>query len=236
MTRAGKWTNVFVDGYAITSYSHSVEMTIEYDTEDGSAFEQDKNYTSLQGDGSATIDGYLSADVISALQTISGGKVITIPLGNNATPAIGDPAFMMNGCQGNYKVNSPKGGLQAANAAFKQANDAVWGVLLAKETGISADGNSTSVDQTAQTTAGGVGHCHITGVSASDTVTVYIEDSANNSDWATLITFTLDGSTVDGERVATTATETVDRYVRARWDVTGTDIDFDIVVSFKRNQ
>jgi hypothetical protein len=72
--------------------------------------------------------------------------------------------------------------------------------------------NSASVDETAGTANGGVGHLHVTAF-VSGTATVKIQHSTDNSVWNDLITFTAVTS-VTKERIELAAGTTVNRYVR----------------------
>jgi hypothetical protein len=101
--------------------------------------------------------------------------------------------------------------------------------LLAAET---ADGNGAAVDQGAQTTTGGIAHLHVTGMSASDSIVVTIEDSANGSTgWATVGTFASKAA-VGAERIVIPGT--IKRYVRAVWDVTGAGVSIPFLVALAR--
>lgn len=76
-----------------------------------------------------------------------------------------------------------------------------------------------SVNNSAPTTNGGVGYLICTAVST--TLDVVIEDSANNTDWATLVTFAqLAGGTEGSQAIAVTGT--VRQYLRATWTIGGT--------------
>jgi hypothetical protein len=237
MARAGKWGRVFVDGYALTVDVSDVTISNTNDELESSGYGMDKRYLVGQGDASITVDGYYTTATAAALQA-GNGKIISVAIGDNAAPTVGAPTFSISACQTEATVKPPKDGLVAINAKFLPdatvANIAGLdiGVMLCDTTDTSADGNGTALDQAAQSTAGGVGICHITGVSASDTVVVNIQDSANGTDWADLITFTIDGSVAAAQRLEVTGT--VDRYVRAEWDVTGSGVAIDIFVAFKR--
>lgn len=240
MARSGKWVRVFVGGYDLTVKTTEADPGgVVYDVIDKSGYTQDKNYILGQCDSEMVIDGMFDVDTTeAALSTPGAAEHVTMVFGNNTLPVLGDPSFSLYGCQPEYKVNAAKGGLQAVTARFKPragtGTPVEMGVLLLDDT-VTATGGASSNDYGAQTTAGAVGYCHLYGVSDSDTITIKIQDSANNSDWADLITFTLDGSAIGAERVATSATETVDRYVRAYYTISGTDPSFDVAVTFIRN-
>jgi hypothetical protein len=116
---------------------------------------------------------------------------------------------------------------------LKSAGTALeWGHLLANVSGATISGALASLDQAAGSLNGAVGYLFLTGVSAGDTIEVKVQDSPNNSAWADLITFTLDGSVIGAERL--TVSGSVGRYVRVSYTITGTDPSFDFAVIFIR--
>jgi len=84
-----------------------------------------------------------------------------------------------------------------------------------------------------QSSLGGVGYVQVFGVSESDSVVVTIQDSPDNSNWSDLITFT-SKSAIGAERKIVSLPDTVDRYIRAEWDVTGSSVSITIAVFWKR--
>lgn len=240
MARPGKWTKLWVEGYNLTTKSTNVSIEDIRDEVPNDAYTTDHRYLAGQADGNITLDGYLddtAGSTHDALKTIANAtsKLVTVALGNNATPAIGDPTGSMNCQQMAYTNNPDLTAQMAVNAVFKNRGATYgieWGLLLADAT-ITANGSQASVDNGGSSADGGVGYLHITSLSAGDTITVLIEDSPNDSAWSTLITFTLDGTTLDAERI--TVAGTVDQYIKASYTVTGASISFPIAVAFKRN-
>lgn len=98
-------------------------------------------------------------------------------------------------------------------------NDGVdIGVCLHGLTAETADSNAASVDNAASSAGGGVGSLHVTAYSGLISISIRIQHSTDNSVWADLITFT---SVTATTWQRSTVTGTVNRYVRAWWDVTG---------------
>jgi len=140
--------------------------------------------------------------------------VISLPIGIRAAPAIGDPAFLSSMNQTLYTVDGTDAVL--VNAEFVKAitdsdHEAAWGVVLAPGTAFTATDNGASVDNAASSASGALAHLHVT-VSDGGTWAYKVQDSANNSDWADLITFSSDGTVIAGERGDVAGT--VDRYLR----------------------
>jgi hypothetical protein len=81
-----------------------------------------------------------------------------------------------------------------------------------------ATGSGTSVNNGASTAFGALGHLHVTAISGGGTWTFKAQDSANNSDWADLITFT---NVTTATNQASEVTGTVDQYTRGDWSVSG---------------
>ena len=240
-SRAGKWTRVFVDGYDLTIRGtdvippHSVHDEVPVD-----GYTQDHCYLNGMADAITSFTGFFdqsTGKTHDALNVIASGdtqKLITVALGDNALPAIGDTTFSMPAVQSSYVVNPNLKAAIVASGTFKSlGTPAEVGVLLADLTGISGDGDTASVNNGASSADGGVGYLHLYGISAGDTVVIKIQDSANDAVWADLITFTLDGSAIGAERIEVTGT--VDQYLQVTYDVTGTGVDFDFAVAFHRN-
>ena len=236
MAQIGKWLRVHCAGYDLTTDLIGVSPDTTYDELEAGGFTQDKWYKAGRGDGTIQLEGFLvPATTETAFKAIATNteKIVSAAFGNNALPTIGNPVVNLAAQQVNYLSTPDFNGLMKVSATFKALNSITeWGNLLADAT-ITANGNQASYDAGASSSAGGIGYLHIAGLSAGDTITVVIQDSADDAAWADLITFTLDGSTITSERL--TVAGTVDRYTRAEYTVAGASISFPISVSFKRN-
>jgi hypothetical protein len=150
---------------------------------------------------------------------------------------VGDPAYLLGAVQ----ISDPAGwdGQAAAisadfindQSAYAVAINYPWGVVLSPETSYSSTQTQGSADNGAATTAGAHAHLHVT-ASSGGTWAFTIEDSANDSDWATIMTFTANGSAVTSERQ--TSAGAVRRYVRAV--LTRTSGSVTAVITFARNK
>lgn len=237
--RVGKWARIFDEGYNLTTRLISFTAGQTYNPVEVGGYTENMQYLNGRGDSTISMGGLFDPDTNQshpALNGLSDGglRLVTAAVGNNALPTVGDMSYSMQSLQTTYQVNPDLNGAVALQAEFasRWTSNMEYGVLLA-DTTVTANGNEASYDSGAQTTNGGVGYLHITALSAGDTITVTIEDSPNDSVWSTLLTFTLDGTAIDAERVAVAGT--VERYIRAEYTVTGASISFPIAVAFIRS-
>lgn len=236
--KAGKWTKIWIEGYHLTTKLRNVPISSTYNKVEVGGYTEDMNYLIGRGDGVITLGGLFDETDNStheALQLLASGnttQLITVAIGDNALPAAGDITASFQATQATYVTTPDLNDAVSVSAEYSAKGVPIeWGVLLDDDT-ITGDGSTNSLDQSAQSTSGAVGYCHITGLSAGDTITVIIEDSANDADWSTLITFTLDGTVLDAERISVSGT--VERYVRVTYTTTGAAISFPVAVAFIR--
>lgn len=170
---------------------------------------------------------YLS-DVADSPQEVL--SVICAGFGGNT---LGQPFVGFGGAfKASYEVISQIGKLTKANTTFGMGGAMEQGVILYPLADATVDANGTTVDQSAGTTAGGVGYVQCTAFSGLTNVIYTIEHSTDGSSWSTLITFSTITSAPAAERVSVSGT--VNRYVRAAVNVTGTG-SATALIGFKRN-
>jgi len=215
-----RFMRLIVDGVDLSGDTRQVgEFGVTYDTAECTGWSDGvKNFT--LGHANHLLNGYQavfnntaatgSHTELSAIEEY----IISLPIGIRAAPAVGDPAFLQSFEQMSYTVE----GVDAVliSAGFSKAitdndHEKPFGVTLAPGTSLSATTNGTSVDNGASSANGLLAHIHVTATS-SGSWALKIQDSANDSTWADLITFSADGSAITAE--AADVTGTVDRYLR----------------------
>jgi hypothetical protein len=153
--------------------------------------------------------------ILNTARASEGGLLTTFLEGTT----IGNLAFIS---EGNVSSSDTPAQVQDAVRVSIQGtpNDGVdIGVLLHALGAETADSNGTSVDNAAASSNGAVASLHVTAFSGLTSISVRVQHSTDNSAWSDLITFTsVTGTTWQ----RSTATGTVNRYLRAWWDVTGT--------------
>ena len=179
----------------------------------------------------ATAVGPVEAGSHTTLSAV-GQPIATFVQGIREAPTIGAPAFSLLSNQKSYTATAQQGGTILIDADFGgyigMTYTPKFGVALGVGTTVSDTTNFGSVDNGGSSANGAIAVLHVTqsvGAMAANSWAIKLQDSANDSDWADLITFTADGSAVAAEYDDTTITSTVDQYTRLQVTKSaGTDI------------
>jgi hypothetical protein len=151
--------------------------------------------------------------------------------------AVGSPAACLLGKQINYDpTRAADGSLTAAVQVQANSYGIEWGQLLTTgaQTLTGAD-DGASIDTAASADFGAQAYLHVFDIQGTD-ATVKLQGSTDDSSWGDITggAFTALGETDDhtAERIATSATETIPRYVRVSVETTGgfTSLTFAVVV------
>ena len=172
-------------------------------------------------DGTVSLEGLWAGDtdgvdeVLATSIASASKKIITV---GSEGAAIGRRAKLVNTDETSYEISSAVADMVSISAEA-QASGTVGGldggVLLAAQQSVTATVTNTSVDNSASSVNGGVGHLHVTANTRNGAATIKIQHSANNSTWADLIVFTATTSaTTTSERIEVAAGTTVNRYLR----------------------
>tara|TARA_R110000824_G_scaffold135553_1_gene298847 strand:- start:5546 stop:6271 length:726 start_codon:yes stop_codon:yes gene_type:complete len=170
-------------------------------------------------DGGVTVNGYFdNADnKIHATFTSNSGKlptadqVVLIPFNS----AVGDPAIGISAKQADYTVNRSPGSAMTVSSTFTgNGMGGEFGAMLTAhdDTHASAS-NGTAVDNAASSASGGSGYLQIMSL-ASGSVIIKIQESANNSTWTDLMTFSTVAAAGAPTAERLTMSGTVARYLR----------------------
>jgi hypothetical protein len=236
----GKAGAVLVNGFDLSAYLNSAEISAEISTHDSTVFGQNsQSHQTGITSGGLQLGGFFertdssgSHAVLSAALGAAAARVAACaPEGFTA----GYPCVLIGANETKYD-DSVKIESLVSVAAYLKATGGVDanGVSLRALAAATATANDASVDNAASSSNGGVGHLHVTAASGTTpTITVKIQHSANNSTWADLVTFT-QASAATGERIVVAAGTTVNRYLRAIYTIGGTDPSFTFTVAFAR--
>lgn len=220
-----RYTRIYVSGYDLSGDSRTFGSAMNSITElPREGWDDAHKHFISNAQRQLGLDGYQAIFNDSAgqsfprLKDVSNTGVLDLVFGGGGEPAIGDPAYMLRAVQMSNPVNIG-GGMAVLQANFmpdaSQYDDDVispTGRLLADAaTQITETINKSSVDFETSFSNGAWANLHIL-VTASGDYAFKIQDSANDSDWADLVSFTIDGSVVEAETVDVSGS--IDQYVR----------------------
>lgn len=221
--RHGKNTIVLFDKFDLSTYFNSATTSAMAEAVETTTFgSANKTYAVGMKDGTVSFEGLWAGDTDGVDETLTAAiasttkKIITV---GSEGAAIGRRAQLVNTDETSYEIKTAVADMVTISAQA-QASGTVGGldggVLLAAQQSVTATVNNTSVDNTASSANGGVGHLHVTANTRNGAATIKIQHSANNSTWADLTVFTATtSSTTTSERVEVVAGTTVNRYLRA---------------------
>lgn len=232
----GKTTRVLIDDAHLTGRLNEASTSASREVADKTPFGvDDKEYVAGLKDGTISLGGFFDGDtgqIHDKLSSLAGSDdPVPLSWGVNGL-SVGEQASLVDAIQVSYDI--PTGVAQVVGVSMEaQAADGVdLGVSLAAHASRTSSGNESSVDNGASSADGAVAHLHVTAASGtSPTLDVVVQESADNSTWVDLITFT-QATAATSERLAVTGT--VERYIRAQWTLGGTSPDFSFAVTFAR--
>ena len=220
MALAGDHVQVLVDGYELTGDSQQMAFNDSRDMLEKTVF-GDAAHNFLPGQVMSRLvhKGFLNAATARAHPVLKGvavAGVVSVLLGRNADPAVGDPAYSLVVQQEHYQTSPQKGQIVPFTANFPNQGDrSGWGVALAVPVTFSNTTTGSGVDNAAASSNGGAAFLHILQAAASDSYSIMVEgadDSGFSVNLSTLATFSLDASVLASERVAMAGS--IPRYTR----------------------
>jgi len=233
----GKNVNVFVNQYDFSTYFNDVSATTSVETAEVSAFGSNaKEYIVGLLDGTVSLSGMFDGtatgtDVVfsAVLGSTTKQNVIVAPSGHSN----GASAIVLEADDTSYEVSGAVADVVQTSAEFQSSDGVEHGKILSSGTAISSTGNGTSVDNALSSANGGVGFLSVPTNTRNGNITVKVQQSADNSTFTDLITFTVVTSTQKTfQRVEVTGT--VARYLRVNYTVAGSTGSATPVVAFAR--
>ena len=233
----GKNVNVFINEYDFSTYFNDVSATSTVETAEVSAFGSSaKEYIVGLLDGTVSLSGMFDGtatgtDVVfsAVLGSTTKQNVIVAPSGHSN----GATAIVLEADDTSYEVSGAVADVVQTSAEFQSSDGVEHGKILSSGAAISATGNGTSVDNALSSANGGVGFLSVPTNTRNGNITVKVQQSADNSTFTDLITFTVVTSTQKTfERVEVTGT--VARYLRVNYTVAGSTGSATPVVAFAR--
>ena len=206
---AGDYVQILVGGYDLTGDLNRLAITDALDMYDVTVF-GDQVHRVLPGLRRRVIGHYGYFDAAAGAShpllkqvAVTGG--ISIFLGQNSAPNAGDPAYSLDGIEGQYTVSPEINKTIAFGGVFAQrSGQGGWGVALAAQATFTDTTTGSVIDNGAASANGGNAFLHLLQAAPSDTYTFTVEgatDLAFTTGVVTLATFTLNASQVGSESV-----------------------------------
>lgn len=220
MALAGDHVQVLVGGYELTGDSNSVSIDDSFKALETTTF-GDAVQKYIAGQRKMTLEhaGFLNpvaARSHPALKDVALEGIVSLLLGQNAAPAVGDPAYSLQTLQSKYSNVPEVGGVIPFAATFgNKGKQDGWGVALAVPTSFTNSTNGSAVNNGAATSKGGAAYLHLLQAAAGDTYAITVEGSTTGAfggEQTTLATFTLNASALGSERIAIAGT--IPQYTR----------------------
>lgn len=233
----GKNVNVFINQYDFSTYFNDVSASSMVETAEVSAFGSSaKEYIVGLQDGTVSLSGMFDGtttgtDTVfsSVLGSSTKQNVIVAPSGHSN----GATAIVLEADDTSYEVSGAVADVVQTSAEFQSSDGVEHGKILSSGSAITATGSGTSVDNAASSANGGVGFVSVPTNTRNGNITVKVQQSADNSTFTDLITFTVVTSTQKTfQRVEVTGT--VARYLRVNYTVAGSTGSATPVVAFAR--
>lgn len=238
--RHGKGVAVFIDQYDFSAYFKDLTNSNTVETAETTAFgDSAKKYIVGLKDGGVTLSGYFESTdstgtdqyFASVLGSTTNQKVIVAPEGHSN----GARASMLISNATSYEVSGAIADVVGANAEFQSTSGVDHGVILSSGSAVTSTGNGTAVDNSASSSNGGVAYLSIPTNTRNGNITIKVQQSADNSTFTDLVTFTTVTSTQKtSERVEVAAGTSVARYLRVSYTVAGSTGSATPTVAFAR--
>ena len=231
-------TRVLYGNVALACYLKSVTPNANIDMIDITCLcDESRQFTSSLRDFTLNMDGFLDDDITSG----SVVEALTAPIATGSTVptsvapngfAAENSVWLIPAKTLSFEPTSQVADAVTFSMSLGSGTPANTGISLVDLAAVTSTGNGSTIDQTAATSDGALGHLHVTDVSGSTPqLDMLIQHSTNGSDWSTLITFA-SASTTTSEVVSVTGT--VNRYVRVSYTVSGSTPSFTCQVSLAR--
>jgi hypothetical protein len=232
---SAKNATILINGSKFSTFTTAYEITDTVDPLEATGFaDESKNYVPGLKTARITADMLWDSTAttgVHAKLSNSGqtGLFTLLP----EMYAIGTPSISLPYMQTSYRPQADVAAiLQIGTIEFESygSNNGIEnGVALYSGT-ITDTTTSSSFDNGAATTTGYSGIVHVWTPASADSYAIKIQHSANNSTWADLATFTVNGQSITAERKTGTSVNRYRRIVATRTGSAGDSFGFSVVL------
>lgn len=235
----GKDSRLLLGKFSFSGFISSWEHTTERELADVTV-EGDGGHKFIPGldKGSLSTSGFVDNSASAGgqdetLNTALGATATSVVTAAPEGLALGKRVINIESRESSYNTSAPVADAVSYSADWMSEGQVDVGVSLHDLTAETATGNGTAVDNTASSSNGAVAAVHVTTNTRDGSTTIKVQHSSDNTTFVDLITFTAVGaSTTAVER--STASGTVNRYVRDSRTLAGTSGSITYAVAFAR--
>lgn len=245
----GKVTRLLFNGVELTSFFREHTTRLAMAPSDATVW-GDTTHKFVSGitEGSVELNGLFSnsgtSDIDPVLQGVFGQAAPNeLTLAPTGSFAIGAPVTIGDVLESSYEIRSPVADIVAVVASMQSTGGLESGRSLHDLAAETATGNgASSVDSATwlgttgvPTNAGLMAVAQVTAVSGTGppSLTLTVQHATDNTTWVDLLTFSA-MTAVGSQRVALYTNTTVNRYLRARWTISGASPNFTFNVAAVR--
>ncbi len=247
----GTGTRVWMDGRQAACMINQITQEAELDEAEVTTLCSTlKDYIPGLAEVTIEIEGYFDTNTVSPASTmealfhskISNQDVFPVTFAPDGGGDTGDGVYLMNGFLQDYQIEATVDEAVGVEATMRCSSSLARGYIVERGTlARIVTGNAGLVvgtdvhDNSVLTTNGGIAVLQVFAVSGTTpSATIVLQHSVDNITYADLATFSAK-TVVDGEYLTVAAGTTVNRYLRARWTISGTTPSFNFNLAFKRN-
>lgn len=219
MALAGDHLQILVGGYELTGDYNQVQIADSRAMLEQTSFGDGvHNFAPGSRQFGIKHGGFMNADTGRSHPVLKSANLDTefsLFIGENAVPAVGNLVFSIDAKALKYSVAPQFGQVIMFGAdLFTKGNAGGWGQALAVPVEFTNTTTGSGVDNGAATSNGGAAYLHVLTAAASDTYQIIVEhdDNSGFTSPETLVTFTLDASTIGSERIAVSGS--IQQYTR----------------------
>lgn len=229
----GIGSKLYLSGFDISAFFKSYNIQGQKGTAETSTLADTfQQFVSGLGGANVTLDGFYdnsAGGAVVLLEAAFGStvKVFTVyPQG----ATLGKLGYGQSGFATSLDAQADIGSAVSINGSLLSNTGFDMGVSLITPASITSAGNGTSIDQAAATANGARAYLHVTAFSGTD-ATIVVADSADDSSFATIGTFTQITAVNAAQRIAISGA--VRRYVRYTISGTFTSVTFTLLFARK---
>jgi hypothetical protein len=218
----GKNTEIYCNGYNLTSYLNSIDTTKIVDITETSTFgNNSKNYIAGLQDGTVSVEGYYDGssnaidEVLNAALGASESEWCYYPAGDT----FDNLGYALQTVNNSISLTSDIGDATTISGEAQSKVGTEKIISLHALSQVTSSGEGSGHDGEASSSDGGSAYIQVTDVTGTVEVIIQHDSNSDFSTATTLASFTAIDTDHTSERI--TFSGTVNRYVRAKWTLGG---------------